>query len=149
MKITKISTGTYSFNDAIISSVYNKEDKTFLFTIERSGFYTVTSIQKNILVMSNNIESVYNSMNEISTDIDIDIDEDLTEAELALANFIRSYNPETDEVVSIREAEETRDEVLLTLNKYLSTEADEDYSAFRNTLEFEFSQDLAEELVIS
>jgi hypothetical protein len=147
MKITKISTGTYSFNDAIISSVYNKEDKTFLFTIERSGFYTVTSIQKNILVMSNNIESVYNSMNEISTDIDID--EDLTEAELALANFIRSYNPETDEVVSIREAEETRDEVLLALNKYLSTEADEDYSAFRNALEFEFSQDLAEELVIS
>jgi len=147
MKITKISTGTYSFNDAIISSVYNKEDKTFLFTIERGGFYTVTSIQKNILVMSNNIESVYNSMNEISTDIDID--EDLTEAELALASFIRSYNPETDEVVSIREAEETRDEVLLALNKYLSTEADEDYSSFRNALEFEFSQDLAEELVIS
>ena len=87
-------------------------------------------------------------MKEIENEIDID--SDLTEVELALAEFIRKYNPETDEVVPTqKEATETQDEVLLALNKYLATEAEEDYSAFRDALEFEFSQDLAEELAIS
>jgi len=148
MKITKISTGTYSFQDAIISSVYDKQDKTFLFTVERNGYYTATSVHKNILIFSNQIETIYNSMKEIENEIDID--SDLTEVELALAEFIRKYNPETDEVVPTqKEATETQDEVLLALNKYLATEAEEDYSAFRDALEFEFSQDLAEELAIS
>lgn len=149
MKLNKIAPATYSFKDAVVSSVYNKTDKTFLFTIERNGYYTATSIQKNILVMSNQIESVYNSMTEIISDIDIDIDADLTEAELALAEFIRTYNPEQEEIVSVREIGETQDEVLIALNQYLTTEAEEDYSAFRDALEFEFSQDLAEELAIS
>lgn len=147
MKLNKIAPATYSFKDAVVSSVYNKEDKTFLFTVERTGYYTATSVQKNILVMSNNIESVYNSMTEITNDVDID--GDLTDAELALAEFIRSYNPDQDEVVSVREIGETEDEVLLALNQYLTTESEEDYTAFREALDWECSQDLAEELAIS
>ena len=147
MKLTKISAGTYSFQDSVVSSVYNKEEKNFLFTVERMGYYTATSIQKNILIMSNQIESVYNSMTEIVAATNID--DDLNEAELALAEFIRSYNPEQEEVVSSRDIGETQDEVLIALNQYLTTEAEEDYSAFRDALEFEFSQDLAEELAIS
>ena len=147
MKLNKISNNTYSFKDAVVSSVYNKEEKNFLFTVERMGYYTATSIQKNILIMSNQIESVYNSMTEIVAATNID--DDLNEAELALAEFIRSYNPEQEEVVSSRDIGETQDEVLIALNQYLTTEAEEDYSAFRDALEFEFSQDLAEELAIS
>ena len=147
MKLNKISNNTYSFQDAVVSSVYNKEEKNFLFTVERMGYYTATSIQKNILIMSNQIESVYNSMTEIVAATNID--DDLNEAELALAEFIRSYNPEQEEVVSSRDIGETQDEVLIALNQYLTTEAEEDYSAFRDALEFEFSQDLAEELAIS
>lgn len=147
MKLNKIAPATYSFKDAVVSSVYNKTDKTFLFTIERMGFYTATTTQKNILVMSNEIENIYNSMTEIVTATGID--DDLTEAELALADFIRTYNPDQEEVVSSRDIGETQDEVLIALNQYLTTEAEEDYSAFRDALEFEFSQDLAEELAIS
>jgi len=147
MKLNKIAPATYSFKDAVVSSVYNKTDKTFLFTIERMGYHTSISAQKNILTMSNQIESVYNSMTEVVTATDID--DDLTEAELALAEFIRTYNPEQEEIVSVREIGETQDEVLIALNQYLATEAEEDYSAFRDALEFEFSQDLAEELAIS
>jgi len=147
MKLTKIAPATYSFKDAVVSSVYNKEEKNFLFTVERMGFYTATTTQKNILTMSNQIESVYNSMTEIVAVTNID--DDLTEAELALAEFIRSYNPEQEEVVSSRDIGETQDEVLIALNQHLATEAEEDYSAFREALEFEFSQDLAEELAIS
>lgn len=147
MKLNKIAPATYSFKDAVVSSVYNKTDKTFLFTIERMGYHTSISAQKNILTMSNQIESVYNSMTEVVTATDID--DDLTEAELALAEFIRTYNPEQEEIVLVREIGETQDEVLIALNQYLATEAEEDYSAFRDALEFEFSQDLAEELAIS
>ena len=147
MKLNKISNNTYSFQDAVVSSVYNKEEKNFLFTVERMGYYTATSIQKNILIMSNQIESVYNSMTEIMTESGID--NDLTEAELALANYIRSYNPLVEDTISSREIGETQDEVLIALNQYLATEAEEDYTAFRDALEFEFSQDLAEELAIS
>jgi hypothetical protein len=147
MKLNKIAPATYSFKDAVVSSVYNKTDKTFLFTIERMGFYTATTTQKNILTMSNQIESVYNSMTEVVTATDID--DDLNDAELALAEFIRTYNSEQEEIVSVREIGETQDEVLIALNQYLATEAEEDYSAFRDALEFEFSQDLAEELAIS
>jgi hypothetical protein len=146
MKLTKISTGAYSFKDSVISSVYNKENKTFLFTVERIGYYTATSIQKNILTMSNEIEKIYNSMAEVVYNNNIDAD--LNDAELALAEYIRSYNPEQDEVVSSREITETQDEVLIALNHYLATEKEEDYTAFRDALEFEFSQDLAKELAI-
>lgn len=147
MKLTKISTGTYSFKDSVVSSVYNKENKTFLFTVERIGYYTATSIQKSILTMSNQIESIYNSMTEIVNTVDIDAD--LSEMELSLADYIRSYNPSEEDIISSREIGETQDEVLIALNQYLATEAEEDYSAFREALEFEFSQDLAEELAIS
>ena len=132
MKLTKIAQSTYSFKDSVISSVYNKQDKTFLFTVERIGYYTHTSAQKNILVMSNEIEKIYNNMVEIIHSNNIDAD--LNEAELALAEFIRSYNPEQDELVSVREIGETQDEVLIALNQYLATEAEEDYTAFREAL---------------
>jgi len=147
MKLTKIAQSTYSYKDAVISSVYNKQIKTFLFTVERIGYYTATSVQKSILTMSNQIESVYNSMTEIVSAVDID--DDLNDAELALAEFIRSYNPEQDEVVSVREIGETQDEVLIALNQYLATESAEDYNTFRDALDWECSQDLAEELAIS
>ena len=79
----------------------------------------------------------------------VDIDADLSEMELSLADYIRSYNPSEEDIISSREIGETQDEVLIALNQYLATEAEEDYSAFREALEFEFSQDLAEELAIS
>lgn len=142
MKLNKIATATYSFKDAVVSSVYNKTDKTFLFTIERMGFYTATTTQKNILVMSNEIENIYNNMTEVVTATDID--DDLTEAELALAEFIRTYNPDQEEVVSSRDIGETQDKVLIALNEYLATETEEDYSAFIDAMGFVFSQELAE-----
>lgn len=147
MNLTKIAQSTYSFKDAVISSVYNKEDKNFLYTVERNGYYTATSIQKSILTMSNEIEKVYNTMKEIESSVDIDWD--LTDAELALANYIRSFNPEQDEVVPVNEIGETQDEVLIALNQYLTTESEEDYSSFRDALDWECAQDLAEELAIS
>jgi hypothetical protein len=79
----------------------------------------------------------------------VDIDSDLTEDELALAEFIRSYKPEQDDVVPIHDIGETQDEVLIALNQYLATEAEEDYTAFRDALEWELQEELQEELAIS
>ena len=132
MKLNKIAPTTYSFKDAVVSSVYNKTDKTFLFTIERMGFYTATTTQKNILTMSNQIESVYNSMTEVVTATDID--DDLNDAELALAEFIRKYNPETEETAIVKNLPESQDEVLASIKNYLTSESEEDYVLFREAL---------------
>lgn len=139
MKLTKISTGTYSFLDAVVTSVYNKQDKTFSFTVERIGFNPTTSIQKNILTMDNQIESIYNSMTEV-VNLEVDIDADLSDDELALAEFIRSYNPQQEDVVEVKDIGETQDEILMALNQFLCTESDEDYSIFKDILNEELAE---------
>jgi hypothetical protein len=139
MKLTKISTGTYSFLDAVVVSVYNKQDKTFSFTVERIGFNPTTSIQKNILTMDTQIESIYNSMTEV-VNLEVDIDADLSDYELALAEFIRSYNPQQEDVVEVEDIGETQDEILMALNQFLSTESDEDYSIFKDILNEELAE---------
>lgn len=147
MKLNKIAPSTYSFKDAVVSSVYDKTDKTFLFTVERIGYYTTVSTQKNILVMSNEIEKVYNSMTEV--DNSIDIDWDLSEDQAALRQYIRSFNPMEHEITPVEPISEIQDEVLIALNKYLETKADEDYAQFKAILDWECAQDLAEELAIA
>lgn len=147
MKLNKIAPSTYSFKDAVVSSVYDKTDKTFLFTVERIGYYTTVSTQKNILVMSNEIEKVYNSMTEV--DNSIDIDWDLSEDQAALRQYIRSFNPMEHEITPVEPISEIQDEVLIALNKYLETKADEDYAQFKAVLDWECAQDLAEELAIA
>jgi hypothetical protein len=147
MKLNKIAPSTYSFKDAVVSSVYDKTEKNFIFSVERIGYYTTVSTQKNILVMSNEIEKIYNSMNEV--DNSIDIDWDLSEDQAHLVKFIRSFNPMEHEITSVEPISEIQDEVLIALNKYLETKADEDYAQFREILDWECAQDLAEELVIA
>lgn len=147
MKLNKIAPSTYSFKDAVVSSVYDKTEKNFIFTVERIGYYTAMTTQKNILVMSNEIEKIYLSMNEV--DNSVDIDWDLSEDQAALRQFIRSFNPMEHEITSVEPINETQDEVLIALNKYLETKADEDYAQFKAVLDWECAQDLAEELAIA
>lgn len=134
MKLTKIAEKTYTFNDATVTSVYNKADRLFIFNINRIGYCASISIQKSILTMSNEIESIYNGMKPIEIESTVDIDSDLTDEELALAQFIRFYNPDQDEVISVKEIGETHDEVLIALNQYLTTETEEDYVSFLDSL---------------
>lgn len=147
MKLNKIAPSTYSFKDAVVSSVYDKTEKNFIFTVERIGYYTAMTTQKNILVMSNEIEKIYLSMNEV--DNSVDIDWDLSEDQAALRQFIRSFNPMEHEITSVEPISEIQDEVLIALNKYLETKADEDYAQFKAVLDWECAQDLAEELAIA
>mgnify|MGYP006269094487 CR=1 FL=1 len=137
MKLSKISNGVYSFKDAVVSSLYNKQEKTFSFTVERIGYYPHSSNQKNILVMDNQIESIYNSMEEIVTASNEDLE--LTDAELALADYIRSYNPDNDVMSRQEISEATNDPVLMALNMVLETNIEEDYYLFRRALASELA----------
>jgi hypothetical protein len=151
MKITKISANHYTFNEATVSSVYNKEDKSFTFTINRDGFQTITSVQKNLLVFDSIVESFYNGMVpvvvESSLDL-VDIDGDLTEDELMLANYIRSFTPEAN-TTTILDLPESQDDVLLALNAFLSSDSEDDYASFRDALDSECAAAMVEELAIS
>ena len=126
----------YAFQEATVSSVYIKDSKSFVFEIHRVGFETLVVQEKNILVLSNKIAAFYNSMKEVRQIVEssVDIDADLTDEELALAEFIRSYNPEAEETVLVKNITETQDEVLISLNQYLTSESEEDYVLFREAL---------------
>lgn len=145
MKLNKIAEKTYSFQDAIISSIYFKQDKTFLFTVERIGYCTVFTHQKNVLTMSNEIEDIYNGMKPINNSVDTY--SDLNEDQIELVNYI--FNPMEHEITANQISDEIHDEVLIALNKYLETKSDEDYAFFKEVLDRECAQDLAEELAIS
>ena len=72
--------------------------------------------------------------------LEVDIDADLSDYELALAEFIRSYNPQQEDVVEVEDIGETQDEILMALNQFLSTESDEDYSIFKDILNEELAE---------
>jgi hypothetical protein len=69
-----------------------------------------------------------------SVESSVDIDGDLNEAELALAEFIRKYNPETEETAIVKNLPESQDEVLASIKNYLTSESQEDYVLFREAL---------------
>lgn len=129
----------YAYNDATVSSVYIKDSKSFVFEIHRVGYETLIVQEKNILVLSNKIASLYAGMTEVKkVESSVDIDEDLTEDELALAEYIRSYNPESEETAIVKNLPESQDEVLATIKTYLSSESEDDYGLFREALTEEF-----------
>lgn len=138
MNLTKVAPSMYAYNDATVSSIYIKDTKSFVFEIHRVGFETLVVQEKNILVLSNKIAAFYNSMKEVqiveSVESSVDIDGDLNEAELALAEFIRKYNPETEETAIVKNLPESQDEVLASIKNYLTSESQEDYVLFREAL---------------
>lgn len=150
MNLTKTANSTYSYQDATVTSTYNKEAKTFSFEIVREGFETLTVEEKNILVLSNKITNLYSSMKEAqiveSVESSVDIDADLNEEELALAEFIRKYNPEAEETVLVKNLPESQDEVLASIKNYLTSESEEDYILFREALAEEEEEEKAENI---
>lgn len=147
MNLTKTANSTYSFQDATVTSTYNKEAKTFSFEIVREGFETLTVEEKNILVLSNKITNLYSSMKEVQiVESNVDIDGDLNEEELALADFIRKYNPEAEETVIVKNLPESQDEVLASIKNYLTSESEDDYVLFREALAEEEEEEKVENI---
>lgn len=147
MNLTKTANSTYSYQDATVTSTYNKEAKTFSFEIVREGFETLTVEEKNILVLSNKITNLYSSMKEVQiVESNVDIDADLNEEELALADFIRKYNPEAEETVIVKNLPESQDEVLASIKNYLTSESEDDYVLFREALAEEEKEEKVENI---
>jgi len=147
--LTKINNNHYTFNGFTILSSYDSQDKTFTFNIIQENYIPEKVIVKSFIEFRNKVADICAGMIKQIKIKSVDIDSDLTEDELALAEFIRSYKPEQDDVVPIHDIGETQDEVLIALNQYLATEAEEDYTAFRDALEWELQEELQEELAIS
>ena len=81
-----------------------------------------------------------------SVESSVDIDADLNEEELALAEFIRKYNPEAEETVLVKNLPESQDEVLASIKNYLTSESEEDYILFREALAEEEEEEKAENI---
>lgn len=76
----------------------------------------------------------------------VDIDGDLNEEELALADFIRKYNPEAEETVIVKNLPESQDEVLASIKNYLTSESEDDYVLFREALAEEEEEEKVENI---
>jgi len=137
--LTKIDNNHYTFNGFTILSSYDSQDKTFTFNIIQENYIPEKVIVKSFIEFRNKVADICAGMIKQIKIKSVDIDSDLTEDELALAEFIRSYKPEQEDVVPIREIGETEDEILIALNKYLETEEEEDYNDFRAALEEELA----------
>jgi hypothetical protein len=139
--LTKINNNHYTFNGFTILSSYDSQDKTFTFNVVQEDYIPEKVVVKSFIEFKNKVAGICAGMIKQIEIKSVDIDSDLTEDELALAEFIRSYKPEQEDVVPIWEIGETEDEILIALNKYLETEEEEDYNDFRAAL--------AEELAIN
>jgi hypothetical protein len=140
MNIIKIENNHYSFGEFTILSSYSKESKEFTFNIIQNGFIPEKVVTKSFVEFKNKVASVVASIVKPEPEVEkvessIDIDWDLTEEELAIANFIRSYNPEFDLASPVAKEEMVASDLSLSISKVLESSLDGDYANFRYELE--------------
>jgi len=142
MNLIKIENNHYSYREFTILSSYSKESKEFTFNIIQNGFIPEKVVTKSFVEFKNKVASVVAGIQKpepepevVESSNDNDIDWDLTEEELAIANFIRSYKPEFDVVSPIAKEEMVASGLSLSISKLLESSSDEDYANFRYELE--------------
>lgn len=138
MNLIKIENNHYTFGEFTIISNYSKESKEFTFNIIQNGFIPEKVVTKSFVEFKNKVASVVAGIQKPEVEeieSSIDIDWDLTDEELAIANFIRSYKPEFDLASPIAKEEMVASDLSLSLSKLLDSSSDEDYANFRYELE--------------
>ena len=139
MNLIKIENNHYSFGEFTILSSYSKESKDFTFNIIQNGFIPEKVITKSFVEFKNKVASVVAGIQKPEPEPEVvessNIDWDLTEEELAIANFIRSYKPEFDLASPIAKEEMVASDLSLSISKLLDSSSDEDYANFRYELE--------------
>jgi len=144
MNLIKIENNHYSFGEFTILSSYSKESKDFTFNIIREDYIPEKVTVKSFIEFKNKVAGIIADMIRVIVETPApvtysNIDWDLNESELALANFIRSYNPDNDVVAPIIKDDTVASELASALIKTLETSSEEDYINFMLMLEEELA----------
>jgi hypothetical protein len=146
MNLIKIENNHYSFGEFTILSSYSKESKDFTFNVIREDYIPEKVTVKSFIEFKNKVSVIVAGMIRVIVETPApapvtssSIDWDLSESELALANFIRSYNPDNDVVAPIIKDDTASSELASALLKTLETSSEEDYANFMLMLEEELA----------
>jgi hypothetical protein len=144
MNLIKIENNHYSFGEFKILSSYSKESKDFTFNVIREDYIPEKVTVKSFIEFKNKVAGIVAGMIRVIVETPApapvsNIDWDLSESELALANFIRSYNPDNDVVAPIIKDDTVASELASALLKTLETSSEEDYMNFMLILEEELA----------